>query len=188
MLRDELREELSLHGAGLRELIRTYAAHQQERVSLVASRTRLRQLLHARLDGEVEAEPFLTQTRRILLDARKSTDGFLDIRIASPAGRIVTATDEASLGTDVSAEPAYREGRSEAVLGTPRSTDSGSPRAPQRARPYQRGAASWAWSSSSWTPTPLLGLRRGHPQRPRDDGSAAGHPARGSVSDTSFPS
>ena len=125
MLRDELREELSLHGAGLRELIRSYADHQQERVSLVASRTRLRQLLLAQLDGEVEAEPFLAQTRRILLDARKSSDGFLDIRIASPAGRIVTATDEASLGTDVSGDPAYREGRSEAILGTPRSTDSG---------------------------------------------------------------
>ena len=125
MLRDELREELSLHKAGLRELIRTYAAHQQERVSLVASRTRLRQLLRAHLDGEIEAEPFLTQTRRILLDAKKSTGGFLDIRIASPEGRIITATDEKSLGMDVSGDPAFREGRSESVLGTPRATGSG---------------------------------------------------------------
>ena len=121
MLRDELREELGLHGAGLREVILSYVAHQQERASLVASRTRLRQLLRAHLEGEVEAEPFLAQTRRILLDAKQSTRGFLDIRIADLDGRVITATDDASLGRDVSRDPTYREGRTEATLGLPRS-------------------------------------------------------------------
>ena len=125
MLRDELREELGLHGAGLREVMLSYVAQQHERVSLVASRTRLRQLLRARLDGEVEPEPFLAQTRRILLDAKESTRDFLDIRIAGLDGRVITATDDASVGSDVSRNPAYLEGRSEATLGLPRLTGTG---------------------------------------------------------------
>ena len=125
MLRDELREELNLRGAGLREVMLSYVAQQHERVSLVASRTRLRQLLRARLDGEVESELFLSQTRRILLDARQSTRDFLDIRIAGLDGRIVTATDDASLGTDVSRDLAYLEGRSRATLGLPQPAETG---------------------------------------------------------------
>ena len=120
MLRDELREELSLHSAGLREVMLSYVAQQRERVSLVASRTRLRELLRARLDGEVEPDPFLAQTRRILQDAKQSTRDFLDIRIAGLDGRVITATDGASLGRDLSQDPAYREGRTEATLGVPR--------------------------------------------------------------------
>ena len=125
MLRDELREELNLRGAGLREVMLSYIAQQHERASLVASRTRLRQLLRARLDGEVESEAFVSQTRRILLDARQSTRDFLDIRIAGLDGRIVTATDEASLGTDVSEDPAYLEGRAQATLGLPQPAQNG---------------------------------------------------------------
>lgn len=125
MLRDELREELSLRGAGLREVMLSYVGQQRERVSLVASRTRLRQLLRARLDGEVEPDPFVSQTRRILLDAKRSTRDFLDIRIADPGGRVVTATDDASLGTDVSGDPAFREGRDQATLGLPRPEGAG---------------------------------------------------------------
>ena len=125
MLRDELREELNLRGAGLREVMLSYVAQQHERVSLVASRTRLRQLLRARLDGEVESEPFLSQTRRILLDARRSTRDFMDIRIAGLDGRIVTATDDASLGRDVSRDPAWLEGRSRATLGLPQPVGTG---------------------------------------------------------------
>ena len=125
MLRDELREELSLHGAGLREVMLSYVSQQQERVSLVASRTRLRQLLRAYLDGEVEPEPFVAQTRRILLDARKATRDFLAIRIADLDGRVITATDDASLGTDLSRDPAYREGRTQATLGLPRPSGAG---------------------------------------------------------------
>ena len=103
----------------------SYVAQQHERVSLVASRTRLRQLLRAHLDGEVEPEPFVSQTRRILLDARQSTRDFLDIRIAGLDGRIVTATDDASLGTDVSRDPAYLEGRSRETLGLPQPAETG---------------------------------------------------------------
>ena len=125
MVRDNLREQLSLHGAGLREVILAYAGQQEERVSLVASRTRLRQLLRRRLDGEMALEPFLTESRRILLDAQGSTRGFLDIRIADPAGRVITATDEASLGRDLSQDPAYLRGRSEATLGLPRPAGGG---------------------------------------------------------------
>ncbi len=125
MLRDELREELSLRGAGLREVMLSYVGQQRERASLVASRTRLRQLLRAHLDGAVEPGAFVTQTRRILLDARQSTRDFLDIRIADPEGRVVTATDVASLGTDVSRDPAFRTGRSQATLGLPRPEGTG---------------------------------------------------------------
>ena len=125
MLRDELREELGLRGAGLREVMLSYVSQQHERVSLVASRTRLRQLLSAHLDGKVEPELFVSQTRRILLDARQSTRDFLDIRIAGLDGRIVTATDGASLGRDVSRDPAYLEGRAMATLGLPKPMETG---------------------------------------------------------------
>ena len=125
MLRDELREELGLRGAGLREVMLSYVSQQHERVSLVASRTRLRQLLSAHLDGEVEPELFVSQTRRILLDARQSTRDFLDIRIAGLDGRIVTATDDASLGRNVSRDPAYVGGRAVATLGLPQPVETG---------------------------------------------------------------
>ena len=125
MLRDNLRERLHLHGEGLREVVRAYAGQQEERVSLVASRTRLRQLLRQRLDGEIARAPFVEQTRRILLDAQRSTRGFLDVRIAGPEGRVLTATDLASLGRDVSRDPAYHAGGTRATLGLPRPADDG---------------------------------------------------------------
>ena len=157
MLRDNLRERLHLHGEGLREVVRAYAGQQEERVSLVASRTRLRQLLRQRLDGEIARAPFLEQTRRILLDAQRSTRGFVDVRIADPEGRVFTATDLASLGRDLSRDPAYRAGRSEAALGLPRPA-GGSHRATLSAPVRTNDGRSLGVALVELDVDPLLGL------------------------------
>lgn len=119
MLNDSLHEQLKLHGEGLREVLLAYIGQQHERVALVASRTRLRQLLGLYLNDEIDSGQLQAGAQRILLDAQQSTRGFIAISIAGPDGRVITATEEDLLGSDVAALPAFIEGQSKPFLGLP---------------------------------------------------------------------
>ncbi|QEG02221.1 Signal transduction histidine-protein kinase BarA [Stieleria maiorica] len=102
-----------------------YVNQQQERVLLVASRTRLRGYLYERIHREIDEGKFRHGVERILRDAMASTDEFLAISITDPQGRVITSTDPGELGKDFSDQPDYRQGRSEAHLGTPFRDDAG---------------------------------------------------------------
>lgn len=121
----QIQERLTVVTADRQALLLGYIRQQQERVQLIASRTRLRQLLEAHADGQVDEQTFRIESRRILLDAQQSTEDFLAILVTDVAGQVVTATEDAYLGQNLSAEPAFIEGQREAFLDLPRSNGSG---------------------------------------------------------------
>src|SRR5262245_42937872 len=81
LLLHAVRDRLTLDAANRSEMLYAYIQQQHERVSLVASRTRLRQLLQDYETGALAADSFREQSSRILNDARRSTGGFVAIWI-----------------------------------------------------------------------------------------------------------
>ena len=119
LLSSSVQEQLTLRAEGIREVLLTHVRQRGDGIRLVASRTRLRELLEARLEGQVDLETFREATSRILLDAQQSIDGFLNTRITDPDGLVVTATDITHLGANLAASRAFIDGRTEPTLGLP---------------------------------------------------------------------
>ena len=122
---DMVWNQMAIETAGRKEMLDSYIRQQYERVTLVASRTRLRQLLENYLTGEIDALPFIEQSQKILKDAQNGTQEFLDIYVTDPAGRVVTATDARDLGQDYSNQPIFLHGCKEPFLADPIHTDIG---------------------------------------------------------------
>ncbi len=133
ILRDSVQQQLELHTQGLKAVLLGYVRQQHERAVLVSSRTRLRALLQEHLDNNADEARFRNQTARILRDARDSTAQFLEISIAAPDGRIITATAPFAEGASVAGLPAFQEGLQQPVLGLPTPVDDDGYRATLRA-------------------------------------------------------
>ena len=86
----QVEQRLSIIASNRAEMIGTYVDQQIERISLVASRTRMRHLFTLRNRGEIDFDQFRDETKRILEDARNSTEGFREIYIADVHGKVVT--------------------------------------------------------------------------------------------------
>jgi CheY-like chemotaxis protein len=120
-----VRDWLTLDAANRVEMLRAYIKQQQERVALVASRTQLRHLLQQYLEGTLSPEPFQEQSRRILNDARKSTEGYLAIWITNPQGQVITSTHAEYLHRDYAHDPAFISGQQDKTLGIPQPHEKG---------------------------------------------------------------
>ncbi len=116
ILRAQIHDRLSVVANDRQKLLFGYVQQQQERVALVASRTRLRQLLEQFGASQLDAETFHAETRRILLDAQGSSPGLLAIWITDLNGRCITATGDEYLGKDFASTPEFVDGRKAARL------------------------------------------------------------------------
>ncbi len=123
ILRDQIHQRLVVVAADRRARLEAYATHQRHQVGLVASRTRLRELLKQHLEGTIEEAAFREETRRILDDACASEATYQAIWITDPAGRVISATEASYLDQDFSADEDFQHGRATRHLGLPRSTD-----------------------------------------------------------------
>jgi methyl-accepting chemotaxis protein len=119
VLYDQIDLRLSVIARDRQKLLQSYVQQQQERIALVASRTRLRQLLTQYHEGSLPEDEMRTETQEILADALASTEGFLSISIAFPEGKVVTSTDPAMRNTDLSNQSEFLAGRSEFYFARP---------------------------------------------------------------------
>lgn len=119
MLYEQIDSRLSVVAADRQRLLLAYINQQHERVALVASRTRLRQLAQSYLQKELTNEEFLPQSQTILVDALQSTAGFNAIWLTDLDGRVLTATDDMYLGTNYSRNEDFLAGREGPHLGRP---------------------------------------------------------------------
>jgi signal transduction histidine kinase len=119
MLVAQIHARLTVVTSDRQAMLLAYISQQHERVRLVASRTRLRQLLEERADNTITDEAFRAGSKRILLDAQKSTEDFLVIAITDLDGKVITATEEMYLGEDFSTDTGFVYGRYMAYLGLP---------------------------------------------------------------------
>ncbi len=119
IVREQIHQRLSVAASDRHAMVLSYVAQQRERVRLVASRTRLRQLIEQHLDGELAAEEMRAGTSKILGDAKVSTQGFLDIWIVAADGKVLTATNDRHLTEDYSSHPDFKRGLVTSHLGEP---------------------------------------------------------------------
>ena len=123
IIRDQIHERLRVAAADRHQMVLSFVAQQLERAGLVASRTKLRNLIAEFKHGKISEDDMRTGTRSIIEDALKSTDGFRVISIANADGRVLTSTSDDRLGADVSADPAFRAGLTGRHLGEPSLSD-----------------------------------------------------------------
>ncbi len=128
-LSQQIDDRLSIVVLHRRQLLLDYVSRQKERVALVASRTRLRELL---ADAMATADRS-AEGQRILTDALRTSPDFLELSVTDLNGRVVMATESSRLGEDWSARPEFqvaarepwmsrvvhRGGRHEAVATAP---------------------------------------------------------------------
>lgn len=118
-LRERVHHHLNAIGQERRARIQAFVHQQHERVALVASRTRFRELIEQYQTGKLVEQEFRAATSRILTDAIQSTEGFIDIRFANPQGIVITATSPQDIGENVKDVPAFEEGKLREHLGLP---------------------------------------------------------------------
>src|SRR5215813_7144195 len=80
MLVDQIHARLTVTASDRQAMLLAYIRQQEERVRLVASQTRLRQLLEERADNKITDEALHAGSKRILLDAQRTAGYFLSIR------------------------------------------------------------------------------------------------------------
>ena len=125
IIKDQIDERLRVASADRHAMVLSFVAQQHERAGLVASRTKLRNLVAQFEHGEIDEQTMRDGTRPILEDARSSTEGFRAIWIADPQGKVITSTDDKHLSNSVSDDPAYQAGLAGKHLGEPVSGDDG---------------------------------------------------------------
>ncbi len=131
-LQEQVLNGLSAQAANRRRMVREYVGRQQERLALITSRTRLRQLLDEHADGAISREQLQAAAGPILHDALAGTKSvstpgelsgeFLDIIVIDAQGWAVAATDDALLAVDYAEHPAFRLARESFYVGTPQSS------------------------------------------------------------------
>src|SRR5712691_8330764 len=117
MLVDQIHARLTVTASDRQAMLLAYVRQQEERVRLVVSRTRLRQLLEERADNKITDEALHAGSKRILLDAQKSAGDILVIGITDAEGKVITATEETYLGENFSTDASFVYGQHVAYLG-----------------------------------------------------------------------
>ncbi len=117
IVRNEVHKRLHTVATDRQQMIFAYSTQQQERVGLVASRTQLRAALQQYLDGSIDVHALREQTQPILDDAVQSADGFVDIWICAPNGRVITATYDRLLEADYSDDRTFETGKRQKYFG-----------------------------------------------------------------------
>ena len=100
IIRHEIHTRLRVVANERRELIREYIGRQQERIALIASRTRFRTLIDQYLQGESDEAAMRSGTLRILEDALASTSGVEAVWFLDRDGRVLTASDSRILAEE----------------------------------------------------------------------------------------
>lgn len=118
-----IHNELSVVAADRQGRLLDYIRHQQERVRLIASRSRLRRLIEEHLPVDLAEKDFLAEAKRILTDAQRTAEVLTAISVADSDGKIIVSTDDRLLGHDVSGDLDFLEGKRGAHLGQPRSVE-----------------------------------------------------------------
>ena len=110
-LRRQIHDRLSVVVSDRQKLLVAFIQQQQDKALLVASRTRVRQMVEEVQSGQMPVDRFRVESRRYLLDSQRSTEGMRAIWVADPSGRVIAGTDDAHLGEDLSGATEFVEGR-----------------------------------------------------------------------------
>ena len=91
-----------------KERMESFVAYNLDRLDIVTSRRIFRDLLKDYLKKHDKDSQY--QLNRSLADIRRAIPAFDVLSVADLAGRVITSTDNALIGTDVSTQEAFRHG------------------------------------------------------------------------------
>jgi len=117
ILRGQIYERLLVVQDDRQKMLEDYVQHQLELLQQVASRTHLRELIAEFQTGQIEEKRFRQQAGRILDDALLASRSFEAIWITNPTGMVIAATAENLLWKDLSVQPEFQAGRTNAHMG-----------------------------------------------------------------------
>src|SRR4051795_8738747 len=125
MLSDQVDARLSGIADDRQALLKSGLLHLEDRARLVASRTRLRDLMDQLARGAVTVDTFRTDAIRILDDVRAGSPGFLALWIEDDAGSPVASSGRNDLVALFAAGGGGRiaAGRENALVELPRPVD-----------------------------------------------------------------
>ena len=101
MLSDQIDARLSAAAEDRQGLLRSRLAHLDERVRLIANRTRFRDLLDRHARGVITPEAFGAGAARIFDDVRTGWTEFMAIWIETDSGKVVASSGERVSGGNV---------------------------------------------------------------------------------------
>jgi signal transduction histidine kinase/CheY-like chemotaxis protein/HPt (histidine-containing phosphotransfer) domain-containing protein len=117
IVRDQIHQRLVSAAADRHALVLGYVARQHERVRLIATRTRLRELVGRYRREDVDAAELVAELRRILEDAESGFDDLRGVLIADASGALVTSTGVAPAGGSLRGDDHFERGLEEEHLG-----------------------------------------------------------------------
>jgi sigma-B regulation protein RsbU (phosphoserine phosphatase) len=117
ILLGQIQQRLLLVRSDRQAMLLNYVEHQQELVQLVASRTRLRELVDAYQAGRLTEQALREQTKPILADALTSCRSFQGLWIVNTKGVVVAATADNFLWKDFGPTPEFQQGQLRSYMG-----------------------------------------------------------------------
>ncbi len=118
-IREQIGQRLLVTCADRATMLEMFVDQQRLSARLVATRTRLRELLDEYRLGQA-TEGFEARCREILVDAKASSESFREIWIADPQGTVIAADNPARLKENWADDADFRVGLKNAYLGEPR--------------------------------------------------------------------
>jgi len=125
ILLGQINQRLLLMRSDRQAMLLNYVEHEQQLVQLVASRTRLRELVDAYQAGRLTEQALREQTKPILTDALTSCQSFQGLWIVNPKGVVVAATADNFLWKDFSSTPEFQQGQLRPYMGVITPSDGG---------------------------------------------------------------
>ena len=110
VVREQIHQRLAAAASDRHAMVLAHVAQQHELVRLVASRTRLRQLVGSYSEGDRDQQSLHQDAKPILVDAQQSSEGFLEIQIVDHRGLVLAGTEDRHVGTDRSEDPDFERG------------------------------------------------------------------------------
>ncbi|MFN4261845.1 MAG: response regulator [Gemmataceae bacterium] len=119
ILHDNMHDHLQSLAVERGMMLEAFAAQQRERAALIRGRTRLRELVHNYVNGQIPQTDFRRDARRILTDARQSIPQFHALWITDAKGQVIAATDDQYLGHSFAEHADFRAGQTREHVGIP---------------------------------------------------------------------
>ncbi len=111
IVRKEIDTRLRVIVSSKQNLLLRHISHQRDRMALIASQPRLREVLDQFQRGEIPSERFQRETRQILRGAAHSVQGFRALGLVDLQGRTLSASEDSGLEHRFADEPGIRERR-----------------------------------------------------------------------------
>jgi PAS domain S-box-containing protein len=119
MIREQINRRLEVAASDRHQMLTNFVAQQSQRIALIASRTRFRQLIADFELGRITEDEMRAGTSSILNDVKASTAGIVDIWFANKQEVVLTATDPALLDKRLTDHRGFQQGLRGQHLGEP---------------------------------------------------------------------